>query len=94
MFEFHSLEPLFRRESLFVRIRCAEESPPTHHLLVVLQDEEKRALVDIVARITSPGKGILAADESNGTIGKRLIAAGLANDEETRRAYREVRMRA
>lgn len=36
------------------------------------------------------GKGILAADESVGTVGKRLVAMGLENVEETRRAFREV----
>lgn len=36
------------------------------------------------------GKGILAADESNGTIGKRFEAIGLENTEENRRAYRHL----
>ncbi len=34
------------------------------------------------------GKGILAADESNGTIGKRFESIGLENTEENRRDYR------
>lgn len=34
------------------------------------------------------GKGILAADESNGTIGKRFEAIGLENTEENRSNYR------
>ena len=38
--------------------------------------------------IASPGKGILAADESTGTIGKRLASIGLENTEEARRDYR------
>ena len=32
-------------------------------------------LVETAARITAPGKGILAADESTGTIGKRVSAS-------------------
>mmetsp|Transcript_23060 Transcript_23060/g.64048 ORF Transcript_23060/g.64048 Transcript_23060/m.64048 type:complete len:368 (-) Transcript_23060:131-1234(-) len=40
--------------------------------------------------LCAPGSGLLASDESNGTIGKRLVKAGLQNDEETRRAYREL----
>src|SRR5579883_1511355 len=32
-----------------------------------------------------PGKGILAADESHGTIGRRFASAGVANTEENRR---------
>ena len=34
------------------------------------------------------GKGILAADESNGTIGKRFADIGIENTEENRRNYR------
>jgi fructose-bisphosphate aldolase, class I len=36
------------------------------------------------------GKGILAADESFGTIGKRFEAVGIEANEESRRAYREL----
>jgi fructose-bisphosphate aldolase, class I len=35
-------------------------------------------------------KGILAADESTGTIEKRFKAVGISSSEETRRAYREM----
>lgn len=37
-----------------------------------------------------PGKGILAADESNGTIKKRFDTIKLESTEETRRAYRSL----
>ena len=40
--------------------------------------------------IASPGKGILAADESVGTIGKRFEPIGVENNEENRRLYREI----
>ncbi|MCA9699508.1 MAG: fructose-bisphosphate aldolase, partial [Myxococcales bacterium] len=40
--------------------------------------------------LVAPGKGILAADESTSTIGKRLASIGVANDEEARRSYREL----
>ena len=36
------------------------------------------------------GKGILAADESMGTIGKRFEAVGIESTEDSRRAYREM----
>jgi len=36
------------------------------------------------------GKGILAADESNGTIGKRFAPIDVQNEEENRRRYREL----
>lgn len=40
--------------------------------------------------LVAPGKGILAADESFPTIGKRFDALGIAATEENRRAYREM----
>eukprot|EP01120_Amphizonella_sp_Union-15-10_P004181 TRINITY_DN14813_c0_g1_i1.p1 TRINITY_DN14813_c0_g1~~TRINITY_DN14813_c0_g1_i1.p1 ORF type:complete len:372 (+),score=89.69 TRINITY_DN14813_c0_g1_i1:47-1162(+) len=47
-------------------------------------------LVKTAKAIASPGKGILAADESTGTIGKKFEGIGLENTEENRRAYREM----
>ncbi|MCA3748909.1 MAG: fructose-bisphosphate aldolase class I, partial [Rubrobacter sp.] len=40
--------------------------------------------------LVAPGKGILAADESLGTIGKRFKAVGIESTEETRRRYRQM----
>jgi fructose-bisphosphate aldolase class I len=37
-----------------------------------------------------PGFGILAADESTGTIGQRFSKINVENIEENRRAYREL----
>ncbi|XP_045614404.1 fructose-bisphosphate aldolase [Procambarus clarkii] len=51
-----------------------------------LQEELKR----IANAIVAPGKGILAADESTGTMGKRLADIGLENTEENRRQYRQL----
>lgn len=50
-------------------------------------------LEDIAAKMMSPGKGLLAADESSGTIKKRFDAIGLASTEESRRDYREMLFR-
>jgi fructose-bisphosphate aldolase class I len=47
-------------------------------------------LRDTAAALVAEGKGILAADESNGTMDKRLKAAGVEPGEEARRALREV----
>jgi fructose-bisphosphate aldolase, class I len=47
-------------------------------------------LRDTAAALVAEGKGILAADESNGTMDKRLKAAGIEAGEEQRRALREV----
>ena len=47
-----------------------------------------------VARaMVAPGKGILAADESTGTIKKRFDAIGTENTEDNRRDYREMMFR-
>src|SRR5947199_3789228 len=40
--------------------------------------------------LVAPGRGILAADESHATIGRRFDALGIANSEETRRRYRQL----
>jgi fructose-bisphosphate aldolase class I len=42
------------------------------------------------AAMVAPGKGILAADESTGTIKKRFDKIGLESSFEARRAYREL----
>ena len=47
--------------------------------------------LEAVARaMVAPGKGILAADESTGTIEKRLASVKVENTEENRRAYRDM----
>jgi fructose-bisphosphate aldolase class 1 len=40
--------------------------------------------------IGATGKGILAADESTGTIGQRFAGIGAENTEENRRKYRQL----
>ncbi|CAL9134695.1 unnamed protein product [Musa textilis] len=45
-------------------------------------------LVKTAKSIASPGRGILAMDESNATCGKRLASIGLENTEANRQAYR------
>jgi len=47
----------------------------------------------IAVAMAAPGKGILAADESSGTIKKRFDAIGVASTEDNRRAYRELLFR-
>jgi fructose-bisphosphate aldolase, class I len=47
-------------------------------------------LEKVAGAIVADGKGILAADESNGTIKKRFDSIGVGSTEETRRAYREL----
>jgi fructose-bisphosphate aldolase class I len=47
-------------------------------------------LQDIARAIVAEGKGILAADESDGTIKKRFDSIGVDSSEETRRGYRDL----
>ena len=46
-------------------------------------------LAGIATELMRSGKGILAADESVGTAGKRLADIGINNTEENRRRMRE-----
>ena len=50
----------------------------------------KDELIKVAREIAAPGKGILAADESTGTIGKRFDAISVENNVDNRRAYREL----
>merc|ERR1719420_2040501 len=50
----------------------------------------KDELIATAKFIGTRGKGILAADESTGTIGKRFANINVENNEENRRAYREL----
>jgi len=50
----------------------------------------KKELNDIAQMMVKPGKGILAADESNATIAKRFNQINLECSEENRRNYREM----
>jgi fructose-bisphosphate aldolase class I len=47
----------------------------------------------VAQAMTAPGKGILAADESSGTIKKRFDAIGVASTADSRRDYRELLFR-
>lgn len=52
----------------------------------IMNTDLKQTAQDLVA----PGKGILAADESNSTAGDRLRAIGVENTPENRRRYRNL----
>jgi fructose-bisphosphate aldolase class I len=47
-------------------------------------------LVETAQAMVAPGKGILAIDESSGTIKKRLAGVGIESTEENRRDYRSM----
>jgi len=47
----------------------------------------------VAQAMVAPGRGILAADESSGTIKKRFDSIGVTSTEDTRRDYREMLFR-
>jgi fructose-bisphosphate aldolase class I len=47
-------------------------------------------LIETARGIAAAGKGILAADESTGTIGQRFASINVENNEENRRKYRQL----
>ena len=54
----------------------------------VQESMDIQRLENTAKELVVEGKGILAADESFGTIGKRFEAVGIEANEENRRAYR------
>jgi fructose-bisphosphate aldolase, class I len=48
------------------------------------------SLESVARKLVAPGKGILAVDESTGTIEKRLKSINVPSTEDNRRAYREI----
>ena len=56
----------------------------------ILTNKYKDELIKNARLICTPGKGILAADESTGTIQKRFEGIKVENTEENRRAYRDL----
>lgn len=55
-----------------------------------LSPEQEKELREIARKLVAPGKGILAADESTGTIGKRLATINMENNVENRQKYRQL----
>ncbi|WP_101925137.1 MULTISPECIES: class I fructose-bisphosphate aldolase [Luteimonas] len=47
-------------------------------------------LAETAQALVAAGKGIIAIDESTGTLAKRFEGVGIPNNEENRRAYREL----
>ncbi|XP_018428699.1 PREDICTED: fructose-bisphosphate aldolase B-like [Nanorana parkeri] len=60
------------------------------HQFPALTSEQKKELAEIAQRIVKDGKGILAADESVGTMGSRLKRINVENIEENRRFFRNL----
>jgi hypothetical protein len=73
----------------FHRLFCEEDDDDlTRNLLETIMKTDD--LETIAIKLVAPGKGILAADESSGTIEKRLKGINVPSNEENRRMYREI----
>lgn len=55
-----------------------------------MRTPRRQALATIAGELVARGKGILAADESNQTMTKRLLAVGAESTPESRRGFREL----
>jgi len=63
-----------------------EAGPPS----AFVENPYLKEMMATAKSIATRGKGILAADESTGTIGKRLAMINVANEEANRQRYREL----
>ncbi|KAL2925439.1 Fructose-bisphosphate aldolase 3 chloroplastic [Bienertia sinuspersici] len=71
--------------------RSVSSSSPTRRVsFPLVRASYVDELVNTAKTIASPGRGILAIDESNATCGKRLASIGLDNTEVNRQAYRQL----
>lgn len=58
-----------------------------------MKELDRQTLVETARSLVDSGKGILAADESTGTIKRRFDSINVENSEEKRREYREMLFR-
>ncbi|WZY69663.1 hypothetical protein YC2023_001903 [Brassica napus] len=65
-------------------------TPKSNHVCFCRQIRSSDELIKTAKYIATPGKGILAADESTGTIGKRFSGINVENIESNRQALREL----
>ena len=54
------------------------------------KEDEVSEVVETARRLMAPGKGILAADESGGSIKKKFESMGIEDTEQNRRDYRNI----
>ncbi|CAI0383304.1 unnamed protein product [Linum tenue] len=78
------------RQSLSSRPQPSSRLAPSRVSLPIRAGHYTDELLKTAKTIASPGRGILAVDESNATCGKRLDSIGLGNTETNRQAYRQL----
>eukprot|EP00798_Chlamydomonas_sp_ICE-L_P006406 gene6406-3021_t len=76
--------------SFALKTSIATKAVSRRSTVVVRAGKYDEELIKTAKAIASPGKGILAMDESNATCGKRLETIGVENTVENRRTYREL----
>lgn len=69
---------------------ASRASTNSRRAVVVRAGKYDEELIATAKHIASPGRGIMAMDESNATAGKRLESINVENTEDNRRAYREL----
>ena len=62
----------------------------TFSLVTPLSPSLRLELQTTANSLVAPGKGLLACDESTGTVGARLESIGLENTEENRARWRDL----
>src|SRR6202023_2194991 len=70
--------------------RVRHHQQATRHHRVGAKPMNTSTLEATARALVAPGKRILAADESTGTIKKRFDTIGVDNTEDNRRAYRDL----
>lgn len=78
------------RRYLVEKRTVKQESESEHKILIMSHGPYTEELIQNARAIGAKGKGILAADESTGTIGQRFAGIGAENTEENRRKYRQL----
>ena len=68
----------------------ASQSARSNSALSMSLEKYSDELKETAAAMVKEGKGLLACDESTGTVGSRLEAIGLENNEENRREVRSL----
>lgn len=84
-----SLAPFVLNKSYgFAPSQCSRASTSLNSL-----DKYADELQETAQKLVRPGRGLLACDESTGTVGLRLESIGMENIEENRRDWRELLFR-
>ena len=77
-------------ESIFGQRSVSQHTFSVQNILTMSLSPFAAELIENARAIAAAGKGILAADESTGTIGSRFKAINVENTEENRRKYRQL----